>query len=1234
MIKGVLGDNLTTAICENTTIMKHITVCQGWQAAPPPVPCQNKLNLFKCPFCSTKSFKPSDKQKTKAHLANHKLVAVVHREYVIYRCGLGCGGKRNHFHCCYCSQTCVNKAEIIKHLEAHRRRIESQIALGPRAPPPLPQPPLAPTAAAPSPQPPLTPAVAAPPPQQPLAPAVAAPSPQPPLAPAAAAPLSRRPLAPAAAAAAPPPPQRPLAPAAAASPPPQRPLAPAAAAPLPWRLLAPAAAPLPPWRLLAPATAAPLPRWLLAPAAASSPPRWLLAPAAAASSPWRLLAPAAAAPPPRRPLAPAAAAPPPQLLLAPAAAAPPPQRPLAPAAAARPPQRPLAPAAAAPRPQRPLAPAAAAPHWPLTPAAIPPLPQRPLALAAAAAPPPSQRPLAPAAPPPPRPLAPATVNSTSGDTSVKRNTFVQCSHCNLTLNKKNIKKHIERKHTDGTVDITEAHHLPAQCIDPRNGIYAVKKSFHGPCLPVHVSKKTWGVTHKVLCDLDICNNHVELTQQSGLLVTQCIHLKSLDYCIGNFPTDDLSEDVLTEMVEHNWFDSSRKKRCLLHREQAKREGVPLAILINLGSPEYNHYISVYEPKVSHYSRLGRVMVHYNSKSNTWYCPCCKGKLPCLHKRLAKWCLFQNKKELFRSSPNTEMEEQMTSSQTEGTCSQQSLYPPQGNGLKSMVQYLYHSKKLPAALPSDLKCDMKDKIPKHLIPTEMFCCCCPGSVKLSDPILISKKAKVATVTGVVNDIWTYCKQCTRCGRFYRYQEWIHGLHNYNDHVLLSLHLCLFIRNAIQAHVAVDRIQTILQKTAQVSYPSAKDMLHAYLHFEALTDHNYSFSCVTCGYYPPIAVMGLQKKGVFNMAVSDFDQLPESYNGEVNTEEFWDTVSMGMIACGFLKSGDSNPYSVKPNFHNWAPWIGRETRKDAIILNTEYQKLHTTNPQDRTAEMPVTEERLGDELLKLKVRDIKNLCKVCGLSDEGSKNDLILRLREEMKNRTTYDKIFQKVWGASGGWAAVLCPCGVTYSVKFLVRAEGPRDFADILLSWKHIPNVSLYDSGRGLAVHANLRRPDDLPFSPHEGQLAEPTEANIRAAAEGSLIVSLPWLKEKKTDKDLNCHPVTGSSDHYILYDRFQENNTKDPQDQLRKIRIVPELAGHVNNEVAKQLFAYMRKNDYFLNAMGPTSRIFLTRNIIHILNEERNAASVKKLRKRLTQTTALKTDCYGRGYISVEGVSF
>lgn len=63
--------------------------------------------------------------------------------------------------------------------------------------------------------------------------------------------------------------------------------------------------------------------------------------------------------------------------------------------------------------------------------------------------------------------------------------------------------------------------------------------------------------------------------------------------------------------------------------------------------------------------------------------------------------------------------------------------------------------------------------------------------------------------------------------------------------------------------------------------------------------------------------------------------------------------------------------------------------------------------------------------------------------------------------------------TGGWAVITCPCGVVYSVKFNVRAESPRDFVDLLLSWKHFPNVSVYDYARGLALHANRRQPGKI-----------------------------------------------------------------------------------------------------------------------------------------------------------------
>lgn len=45
-------------------------------------------------------------------------------------------------------------------------------------------------------------------------------------------------------------------------------------------------------------------------------------------------------------------------------------------------------------------------------------------------------------------------------------------------------------------------------------------------------------------------------------------------------------------------------------------------------------------------------------------------------------------------------------------------------------------------------------------------------------------------------------------------------------------------------------------------------------------------------------------------------------------------------------------------------------------------------------------------------VRNLAKQCGLESTGSKMDLVIRLKEQMKSRSAFDKVFQKVWGASG------------------------------------------------------------------------------------------------------------------------------------------------------------------------------------------------------------------------------
>uniref|UniRef100_A0AAV2J567 Uncharacterized protein n=1 Tax=Knipowitschia caucasica TaxID=637954 RepID=A0AAV2J567_KNICA len=153
-----------------------------------------------------------------------------------------------------------------------------------------------------------------------------------------------------------------------------------------------------------------------------------------------------------------------------------------------------------------------------------------------------------------------------------------------------------------------------------------------------------------------------------------------------------------------------------------------------------------------------------------------------------------------------------------------------------------------------------KFPKHLIPEEAFCHHCPNRIVLSDPVCITHKA----ISGIVEDISTYYKSCPQCTMMYRYQEWSSGLHNFNDHVILEISLCLTIRHMLQVHTAVSRIAEYLELSTGVKFPSPGIILHGYLHFEALTDHEYQYSCVTCGDHPPVVIMDLHRKTSFHLS----------------------------------------------------------------------------------------------------------------------------------------------------------------------------------------------------------------------------------------------------------------------------------------------------------------------------------------------------------------------------------
>ena len=166
--------------------------------------------------------------------------------------------------------------------------------------------------------------------------------------------------------------------------------------------------------------------------------------------------------------------------------------------------------------------------------------------------------------------------------------------------------------------------------------------------------------------------------------------------------------------------------------------------------------------------------------------------------------------------------------------------------------------------------------------------------------------------------------------------------------------------------------------------------------------------------------------------------------------------------------------------------------------------------------------------------------------------------------------------------------MVYALKFVLHAEGPRDYVDLLLSMKHQPNIVIIDMAHMVAAHGNIRKPG--MFSPFEGRLAAATEANIQAAQQKRLKVDMSWLMDCYSAQPMATsgatadhtyhtpiHPLTGmsyhssfdhcrvnmyvsgilfiqtgSSHHYCLFDILHEGNTERKEEILRRIGIVPQ----------------------------------------------------------------------------------
>ena len=217
--------------------------------------------------------------------------------------------------------------------------------------------------------------------------------------------------------------------------------------------------------------------------------------------------------------------------------------------------------------------------------------------------------------------------------------------------------------------------------------------------------------------------------------------------------------------------------------------------------------------------------------------------------------------------------------------------------------------------------------------------------------------------------TFIMICPACRVCYRYQEFTDGVHTFDDKVLISLDMCIFIRENVKNHVAVGTVCDIIQEYLHIKLKQ-QTVFNAYMHFLTLTEHIYDFKCAICGFHPPVLLADLNRKVVFKCHTID-ENIPDSGDNTadyVDCDMFWNKVEINMIMRGFTATIPLE-VEVKASISNWSPYIGKYTRSSNLLVNTEHRKIHKATGELDVECKELSEEWLLDFMHKGKLIEIK-------------------------------------------------------------------------------------------------------------------------------------------------------------------------------------------------------------------------------------------------------------------------
>lgn len=789
----------------------------------------------------------------------------------------------------------------------------------------------------------------------------------------------------------------------------------------------------------------------------------------------------------------------------------------------------------------------------------------------------------------------ATEEIHQDDVTSLGNTSV-CSYCKRNYAKTFLKEHIRRVHLEKS-KIPDMHY--SVTVDRANGIYAVAIRREGVQHPTHVMRLVSSASPRIECGQNTCNDLRETEARSGNLGFMCIHLRSVEYCNVNGIVYELDDGKLEEMKRDGFMNASRGRELLDMKKSASVDNVPLIVFIpprETNSSRYQWY-SVYSNRSvqQYWSKFNRVIVTVDTDNKKITCKC--RTKACIHSSVIRWHKYQMGEESVHYAIDNEEvdgadENEVTNIEV----------------IKLAVGYMHKMKRISNRDLSNIKFN-PNAIPTIIEPSEKDCFYCKKTLKPSvlvyrRPVIVCEDRPPITTETVVK-----IKECPQCSCRYHYQDWKHGIFNFNNRLFISIPLLIHIRSLLSEHTAVSRTISALQTKLDIRL-NDQDMKNAYFAFEAMVDHEYKFTCVRCGIHPKALVYDLTKKAIFDFEINEVE-IEEDPSPVVNADEFWTRVEKQLIARGMVKNSE-NPFNISLSYSKWAPFIGVETRASPMLYNTEYEKVNSQEVDDGE---PISEELMCHLLQTETTTNIRKMCQLSNVLSSGSRIDMLTRLRNASLTKAKFDLCYAKIVNRSGGWLSGTCPHNVTYAVKFLLRTESPRDYVDVMKSFKHIPTINIIDIAHNVAKLGNRLYPG--MYGPTDGRLLESSDEYIKAVEEKRLCVSIPAISNDIPLKnpEPNRHPITGMETPFCLFDWFHQDNTKNRNELLRRASLVREIASYINTQAAEQLHREKSRDIYWMNQLTPANHIFCFRLICTLKNDQINRAEINRHRHLLNNFT-------------------